>query len=139
MSADKRTLVGMEDLLDNLDPETWDESYNIHKLVAVTMRRADALLREQQADIQRTQQQREHVRRELRNELEATKAEIERLTKDVAYNNDLAHKFKAEADALEAERDSLRRDLDVARAELADRREHMRRGIKQGMTGGSDD
>jgi uncharacterized protein with von Willebrand factor type A (vWA) domain len=35
--------------------------------------------------------------------------------------------------------DSLRRDLEAARAELADRREHMRRGIKQGMTGGSNE
>lgn len=32
------------DLLGNLDPATWDESYNIHKFVAVTMRHAAAAI-----------------------------------------------------------------------------------------------
>ena len=41
------------------------------------------LLREQQVEIQRTQQQREHVRRELRNELEAAKAEMDSLRRDI--------------------------------------------------------
>lgn len=35
---------------------------------------------------------------------------------------------------MQGEIDSLRRDLEAARAELADRREHMRRGMQSGVS-----
>lgn len=58
--------------------------------------------------------------------LREQQAEIERLTME----RDLAC---GEIDAAWAERDSLRRDLEEAMVELADRREHMRRNIMTGV------
>jgi hypothetical protein len=94
-----------------------------------------ALLREQQAEIKK---------------LNGYLADAEK--REAALEDDAARRF-AELDAVNAahdklltehiavmdERNQLRRDLEAARVELADRREHMRRGIKQGMTGGSNE
>jgi hypothetical protein len=134
MSADEQTLVDMEDLLDNLDPETWHESYNIHKLVAHTMCMAAALLREQQAEIERFKVAREEEVRErvaerdsLRRDLEAARVDAERYrwlrdcaeiveittSEDPLYFEDGAMWIDSERHETKAEKDAA---IDLARA-----------------------